>query len=1157
MSEFLHLPILSCLPKLEHILLDAQDPKSLVSICDIPDVLNFEDDARNNKPEKIKNLPINLTKIVLANQNTVIIISNKVEVISNLPEIFNCSINSSQIALNEGQVYYENCINEELIFEHKKHRINLGKFCQQKRILLEDQIKSYFERFPEESTDDKENPKTYHKSNDPKLFKSALQQKIDSIPKIIEYIKNDAPTNIKTVESWSNISGLYIKISTDLLVPTIKLKICPWLVIENLTNFEFALCNQFFSSGLSSLGENIVKKAPENGQDNFDLKKALEQSLFPDLEDNTEVSEKSETSKHNLTSNGQVSIPPKQKTNCPYFDGSFTLKIGAHKTSALTLRKMDKISPDWSQKRYSDSIAIYENSKISLVFGENSGKYKILLTTSLNKNGILQMTLSAPVLIENLCQEDIEVKFLAMDTSFLRADVVGNHMKSLKNYHTDVQTLSSLTIRPFEKIHNVLWHKENETKEIENQNASHHSQLLQISQNYDDYLALIIFNFYLPLGQICSHFVDKIERTVKNCNRVSVVNYQSNKSYAIASVFDGHQLHLTIKENSAPSFFLYNDLNYSLQISESNVKDSKRMLNNPNNFLIFDPKNPPIITLNPGVANICYELVKLSENWPIIDLDDENLSNNYASVYIRYNSNSDWSKLKVPLMMEKEGYLDMVGGRILVKSEWINSSYHVHFTDAMGYEGSCRTTVSGSSSNKNQNPFDNSSISIKKSNIIFYNNESTIYQEILRATLQKIDLVYDNNKQLSKAYIFHPSEIYQLNFSIQSCQIDNQMYNENENFDFPVIYKNIIRNGKGDQKCLSVNFSVSEYLEVIDAKIEAGDARIFIEDKLVYRLVEYGKEFVNLMSRKNHGQGFSKELNENDLNILSTQATLNSLLQAFKLKNLKITETEILVSARNTTGLEVFVDNSPVKLPTFSQNLPLGSQNDWLNVFRKHYKNAVIYSSLWLLAGVDVFFSPVSIFHGAKQGMEKFRFTHMAGGFIRSISNFSGAIARNANKYSLDQTHILRNQQLRRKRPVKISSGISQGVSSLALSILGAASGLVQMPIESIQDDNNNSNIAVKIAGGLSKGLVGLFTKPVAGVAQLISQTGQGLLEEIGLKEISRVKNDPAVGYVRQWSKSSSWYRNKLEVDFILGLFRGKLLKLNYENQVMWFGGYN
>jgi vacuolar protein sorting-associated protein 13B len=60
----------------------------------------------------------------------------------------------------------------------------------------------------------------------------------------------------------------------------------------------------------------------------------------------------------------------------------------------------------------------------------------------------------------------------------------------------------------------------------------------------------------------------------------------------------------------------------------------------------------------------------------------------------------------------------------------------------------------------------------------------------------------------------------------------------------------------------------------------------------------------------------------------------------------------------------------------------------------------------------------------------------------------------------------------------------------------GAVAGLADQPIQSLLDTEeggqSKSSAASGLVTGMGKGLVGVFTKPIGGAAEFVSQTGQG-----------------------------------------------------------------
>lgn len=67
----------------------------------------------------------------------------------------------------------------------------------------------------------------------------------------------------------------------------------------------------------------------------------------------------------------------------------------------------------------------------------------------------------------------------------------------------------------------------------------------------------------------------------------------------------------------------------------------------------------------------------------------------------------------------------------------------------------------------------------------------------------------------------------------------------------------------------------------------------------------------------------------------------------------------------------------------------------------------------------------------------------------------------------------------------------------------GAVAGLVDQPLQSVLaqqsvgQPSSASGTAGSIMAGVGKGLVGAITKPIGGVAEFVSQAGQGIISKL------------------------------------------------------------
>ena len=765
----------------------------------------------------------------------------------------------------------------------------------------------------------------------------------------------------------------------------------------------------------------------------------------------------------------QIEILPNETINPKFFASAFQLKIGKYYSNAMSLRTDD--GPNWAQKRYSDTLAIYENSVNHIVFNH----FRVCLKTEINKwSGTLEIYITSSVNIENLTERNFSVSMVTLPAPNSREMTLLAYQKQPYIYTPLPKKLAKVNVGSgFSKVHKFqsLCEKESEKSQ--------------------EFLAVIIENFYIPIGQLSSEIADTKSFFQPKRIPIMIPTDTRIESYIILVSYSIHgDATITISQNFSPSFYIYNELNYEIAITEL-LPDTL-----PFEKFHIDHQNLPILTLTPGMSKVPFELLSIA--WPYFD---EELASR-AFIRIRTASES-WSE-KFSLVHEEIQNIE----NVVVKSEWFDGAYHLHFTDKMGIEASLQNERVDSDFT-----IDNSDITIKSLSIVLFNTEPTFYQEILRTSVTNLKFKIDE-KDDADTNIFHPTKLYSAKLEIGSFQVDNQMYHEEEDFDFPVVVKSL------QNKFLVVTIISSKTGDLISTNIEIGKLQTFFEDKLIQRMISLIK--------------VSKSTADSDQKTGRQVAVMTPQ----RLKSFSISKIDLLLSARTSTIIDIRCDNSPLSLNELVISLPMGSINDWALKFMQHYQKESILSLHWILSGVEFVMSPISVLQGAEKGLSNFYqnpglsgatsfFSYMLGGSFRSISNFTGFLARNLDRLSLDDEHITRVEAIRRQRPSKLSHGIAQGAATLGLSLLGAFAGVVQMPMQAVMDDQAERSKILRLAGGVSKGLIGLATKPLAGTAQFISQTGRGLTEHVGINQPKRKDDNPKLRMAIKWSLSYPWYENK------------------------------
>lgn len=112
------------------------------------------------------------------------------------------------------------------------------------------------------------------------------------------------------------------------------------------------------------------------------------------------------------------------------------------------------------------------------------------------------------------------------------------------------------------------------------------------------------------------------------------------------------------------------------------------------------------------------------------------------------------------------------------------------------------------------------------------------------------------------------------------------------------------------------------------------------------------------------------------------------------------------------------------------------------------------------------------------------------------------------DRLSLDEEHYTRQEEWRRELPESLGEGLRQGLSRLGISLLGAIAGIVDQPMQNFQRNwelqSSTGSTAKGVISGVGKGIVGVFTKPIGGAAELVSQTGYGILHGAGLWQLPK-----------------------------------------------------
>ncbi|KAM7420184.1 hypothetical protein PAMA_014745 [Pampus argenteus] len=388
-----------------------------------------------------------------------------------------------------------------------------------------------------------------------------------------------------------------------------------------------------------------------------------------------------------------------------------------------------------------------------------------------------------------------------------------------------------------------------------------------------------------------------------------------------------------------------------------------------------------------------------------------------------------------------------------------------------------------------------------------------------------------------------------------SLQVDNQLYNR-ASFHFPVLLCQEQRGGAEAGVQWSIDANPFESPELLDEfkrfcflqlrMILAGDrctveevsfqlqpARVYLEDTFVYYIKTLFHTYIPdtalaaVTARRSTEPGAAPILPEQVLQ------SIQALVHPVRLQRLTIQPVNLLVSIHASLKLYIASDHTPLAFSLFERGPLCTTARQLVHALAMHYAAGALFRAGWVVGSLEILGSPASLVRSIGNGVSDFfrlpyegltrgpgafvsgvsRGTtsfvkHISKGTLTSITNLATSLARNMDRLSLDEEHYTRQEEWRRQLPESLGDGLRQGLSRLGISLLGAIAGIVDQPMQNFQRNwESQSSAGSKAKGvisGVGKGIVGVFTKPIGGAAELVSQTGYGILHGAGLWQLPK-----------------------------------------------------
>uniref|UniRef100_A0A673U4V9 Vacuolar protein sorting 13 homolog B n=1 Tax=Suricata suricatta TaxID=37032 RepID=A0A673U4V9_SURSU len=336
--------------------------------------------------------------------------------------------------------------------------------------------------------------------------------------------------------------------------------------------------------------------------------------------------------------------------------------------------------------------------------------------------------------------------------------------------------------------------------------------------------------------------------------------------------------------------------------------------------------------------------------------------------------------------------------------------------------------------------------------------------------------------------------------------------------------------------CLTLTQGKSFLLdEINEFNFELKPAQLYVEDTFVHYIRTLFQTYLPDSTLAGHPEGLT---GGKQMLPVQVRQHARALVNPVKLRKLVIQPVSLLVSVHASLKLYIASDHTPLSFSVFERGPVFTTARQLVHALAMHYAAGALFRAGWVVGSLEILGSPASLVRSVGNGIADFfrlpyegltrgpgafvsgvsRGTtsfvkHISKGTLTSITNLATSLARNMDRLSLDEEHYNRQEEWRRQLPESLGEGLRQGLSRLGISLLGAVAGIVDQPMQNFQrtsDAHASAGHKAKgVISGVGKGIMGVFTKPIGGAAELVSQTGYGILHGAGLSQLPKQRYQP------------------------------------------------
>ncbi|OQV25257.1 Vacuolar protein sorting-associated protein 13B [Hypsibius exemplaris] len=395
-------------------------------------------------------------------------------------------------------------------------------------------------------------------------------------------------------------------------------------------------------------------------------------------------------------------------------------------------------------------------------------------------------------------------------------------------------------------------------------------------------------------------------------------------------------------------------------------------------------------------------------------------------------------------------------------------------------------------------------------------SNANVVAEVLRLSVDDISMQFYCDGQTTRTY--------ECAVNVNDLQLDNQMYSCGF-FDFPVI---IAKENptKNVQSILNVLCKLnSETLAPENIHVSVAPLACFVEDTLAFHLLRLVDTFLVpallVIKTPTDSTATPTAIDDRDRARRLLQTAIPVIIE-----RIHIAPVEVYLSLHAALKMFVGLNQTPLSFSPIDCNDVNSTTTEVWNFVMQHYIRGTLLRAGWVIGSMDLLGNPASLLRSLSAGcgdlfVQPFNSLHagpvsflqglakgasscvsgISAGTLTSVTNLAESVSRNLDWVSLDDEHVMRKMEVKyRQHPDGLGSGLKQGLTGFGMSLLGAVAGLIDQPMQAVLKPSlTPAQYLTALMLGITKGVVGAVSKPVAGAAGLVSQTGQGILRGHGM----------------------------------------------------------